>query len=39
MINLRAGMSGGAGGVDSPWEKLMEKFKENQQRTKDKDGK
>ena len=34
-------MSGSAGAAvaSSPWNKLMEKFKENQQRFKDKDGK
>ena len=39
-MNIRSGMSGigaAVNSVNSPWNKLMQKFKENQQRSKDKD--
>ena len=37
-MNVRSGMTGigqAVNSVNSPWEKLMTKFKENQQRYKD----
>lgn len=40
-MNLRSmsGIGAAVNTVNSPWNKLMEKFKENQQRFKDKDAK
>ena len=34
-MNIRTGMSGIGAAVNSPWTKLMLKFRENQQRSKD----